>query len=306
VSGAVAITIVRDPGPTLHPYLTIKIGNVKPINVVLDTGSTGLQLFELPGSSRPGSGVTCTQQVDRVAYGEPPDIAYTGQVCKALVTIAGVRTLEPVPFGLLTKVVCPPTRPRCDRDRLARNRAKGLDGVLGVALGRSVDLVNPILAMESPSGPRYSVALTKRGGVLRIGAPSPTGGQVFRLTRVANGALGLPRFAKSPPACLFIDGHEATCTRVLFDTGAPWPIMYGSIPGLTIKRNRVRPGTVIGFGVPGSSDPATSVAAATAGEAPVVWTDSAKQYANAGIESFLGKVFTFDPAQGTITVTPQP
>jgi hypothetical protein len=305
VRGSVPIRIVRDAGPTLHAYVSIKIGNTKPVNVALDTGSTGLQMFGLAGASTPGSGVTCTQQVDNVVYGDPPDIGYTGHVCKAHVTIAGVRTVEPVPFGLLTSVVCPPTKPDCKHDHLTRNRAMGLDGVLGVALGQPITLVNPILAMAGSSGPRYSIALRSNGGVLKIGAPAAKRGQVFHLARLGNGVLGLPRFAKSPPACLFINGHETICTHVLFDTGAPWPVMYGNISGLPINGKRVRVGTVIGFGAPGSSTAATIVRAASGGEAPAVWIDAIHEHANASIEAFLGKVFTYDPARATITITSQ-
>lgn len=286
----------------LHPFVMIQVGETKPVRVALDTGSTGLQLFSLPGRTQPASGVRCTAHPDEVEYGDPPHIRYTGQICTAYVTIGGVRTIEPVPFGLLTQESCPTAAAHCNVGARERNLAEDDYGVLGIALGEPKGLVNPLLAMAGGEGARYSVSLSNGGGTLGINVPEATTGSVFTLTRVGTGPLGLPTFNKSPRACVLIGGRQLTCLPTLFDTGQPWPTIYGGISGLPLSGSRVSRGTVLGFAPPGSSAAATSIDAATGSESPVTWSPADSPHANAGVESFLGKVFTFDPERGTITV----
>jgi len=61
----------------------VGIGNLPPLPVIFDTGSSGLHVYADANLDAPGSGVRCTQTPTKVTYGNPPRIILSGVVCYA-------------------------------------------------------------------------------------------------------------------------------------------------------------------------------------------------------------------------------
>src|SRR5436190_19424102 len=67
---SVPITIVGGQGSAIgaRPTVYVRVGNSKPVPVLLDTGSTGLQLYAPAVNTNPGGEVTVTSQRDSITY----------------------------------------------------------------------------------------------------------------------------------------------------------------------------------------------------------------------------------------------
>ena len=51
-----------------RPMVEVRVGNSKPVPVLLDTGSTGLQIYAPVVNTAPGGGVTVTTKRDSITY----------------------------------------------------------------------------------------------------------------------------------------------------------------------------------------------------------------------------------------------
>ena len=114
-----------------HPSIRIKVGNGPTVPVIFDAGSVGLHIYAPGVKTGPGGGVTKTRTPDSIMYVD--GTVQTGVVATAKVTIGGVTTSKPIPFGLITKVGCSASIPDCPTQNGigAAVRAGGY-GVMGV------------------------------------------------------------------------------------------------------------------------------------------------------------------------------
>src|SRR5947209_11632615 len=80
------------------PMIEVRVGNGPKVPVVLDTGSTGLQIFEPGVRTGTGSGVALSSQPESVGYAGGGVLS--GVMASGKLTIGHLKTRFPVRFGL--------------------------------------------------------------------------------------------------------------------------------------------------------------------------------------------------------------
>ncbi|HEV3155670.1 MAG TPA: hypothetical protein VGZ02_17830 [Candidatus Baltobacteraceae bacterium] len=289
---------------TYKAALLVGIGNIAPVPVSFDTGSSGLRIFASAKLDAPGSGVQCTQTPTSVTYGNPARITYTGVVCYAPLRFGSFTTPASIPIAYLTSASCPPANPDCKIPDLRDPRATGGYGVFGAGItgftsgeGR---VPNPILTLPGRLGDVFTIHLTDMGGDLVLGDREPDGSTEFPLSHAnAEGqkwTLGR--------ACLFVNAQAIDqCATISFDTGngVPWIHNLDS-PAIPQNDGLVAAGTRIGFAPPGDSNEAVSVTGGTAfyNSIKVLELPRGEPMANASIQVFLNRIVTYDNARGVI------
>lgn len=296
---SIPLTVRQLPRGTYKADVSIRFGNLGPLPIAFDTGSTGLHVFAAARLDSPGSGVECTQKPVSFTVGNPGRVTYNGVMCYAVLKFQGFTTPAPVPIAYLTSAACTPNNPDCKLPNLNNPRAHGgVYGVFGAGITGPELVQNPLLASSVST---YSIKLTRSGGELLLGAGAGADATPFALLP---GAGSGGKWRKGP-ACLFVDDRAAgTCLTISFDTGngVPW-IHDSDAAAIPQEGGLVRAGTRIGFGPPGAAHAATAVVAGTsfadrikvkpAGRAPLT---------NTGIEAFFDHVVTYDYVSGRISV----
>lgn len=294
------------------PRINIGIGDLPPLPVGFDTGSSGLHVFADANLMAPNSGVKCSDIATTVTYGNPPLITFSGVVCYASLHFGDYVSPAPVPIAYLTSASCPPQNPKCTIPKLTDPGAMGGYGIFGLGLtgAQSGDntIPNPILTLPAPYGSSYSVRLTngQDGGELVLGSDEPANSVPFHLTPTAIGGANW----SNAKACLFVNGGAIdTCLQISFDTGNPvsWihnantPLIPQYPPGF------VKPPTSIGFAPEGVATQTVSVVAGTTpfvDQIKVLDIANAPALTNTGIQVFFGQIVTYNNEAGTISFAP--
>jgi hypothetical protein len=136
-SGPVEVPVRVDGGPGTtsgaRPVVDVRIGNGPSVPVLLDTGSSGLEIYPSGLDLRPGGGIAMTGHGFGLVYGDGS--IQRGPVASGRVTVGGVTTARDIQFGVIRSVGCASSEPHCPLD--AVSPAHGLYGVLGTALSES-------------------------------------------------------------------------------------------------------------------------------------------------------------------------
>jgi|SRR5580658_2038045 hypothetical protein len=307
---AIPLTMTESPLQTFKTTLEVGIGSLPPLSISFDTGSVGLELFATPGI--PDNGTTCSDQTISVSYGNPVKVTYSGVICNGKLNLASVISTPSIPFGLLTSLTyCAPGN-SCTTPQ--QNYANGYYGVFGAGLFAvpGVNLPNPLRTLRGARGDRFMVRLSVTPGEpsLLFLAPSWNyASAIFPQSNETSGALNLPGYAKGQ-GCVLVNGQQtAVCPTVVFDTGAPVPFVYVTIPDLpTVVGSNgdtyVAPGTTIGLTPRVGGLSAVNLVATDTFAGEFRYANQSSNIINAGIQAFLGNDVTYDGEQGVITVTP--
>ena len=193
----VPVTIVGGQGTRTgaHPMVEVSVGTAAPVPLLLDTGSTGLQIFAAVVDTTPGGGVTVTDRPDQITYSGGHRL--TGVVAAAKVTIGSQATAHTVAFGLVQQAVCIPSKPTCPvAGGIAAAMARGFYGILGIGMNHGPDgLANPILGMRAGLARSWSIHLSGASGSLVLGAPLPRSSRKdFTVPLASTGTVGTYRF----------------------------------------------------------------------------------------------------------------
>src|SRR5579864_108092 len=86
---------------TYKASISMSIGNLPPLPIGFDTGSSGLHVFADANLTAPGSGVQCTQTKTQVTYGNPARITLHGVICYAQLHFGNYTTPAAVPIAYL-------------------------------------------------------------------------------------------------------------------------------------------------------------------------------------------------------------
>lgn len=296
-------------GAGVRPLVMVKVGGSPPVPVVLDTGSSGLQLFSvaLPVNL---PGVTTSATPDTATYSDGS--VYTGTVARATVTIGGVATSSPIPFGLVSDTTCTAAKPSCPAVNGPLSITdRGYFGILGIGLRPPPPgLTNPLLALPGADGQSWSVAMRGSTGALVLGAPAPSSPvATFHLSSLGAGPVGGTLWNDRPTACWTV-GSLGACEPTLFDSGSPIAELDGGPLGqapTTAGTSDVATGTPVTAALSAGSPPWWSFAAGAAASQNEVRVDPTNPSAtvNASIEAFYAFTITYDDAQGTISLVPQ-
>jgi hypothetical protein len=308
-SGLVRIPLHVSHNARLGVYkatIDIGIGNLPPVPMGFDTGSTGLHVFAAVGVQRPGSGVNCSATPVTFTVGNPGKLTYSGVLCDAVLHYQGFTAPAAVPIAYLTSVACAPDNPGCKIPDLDDPKAHGgTYGVFGAGITGPMPVLNPILALQAPFGSSFAISLTHNSGELDLGASAPAEAVPFHLP---SGSRAGERW-KSPQTCIFVNGASTTtCLTISFDTGngVPW-IRDSQSSQIPQSDGFVTPGTMIGFGPSGAHEESTSVVAGTSFADKIkVEPTTGAPLTNTGIAAFFDHVFTYDAVHGIISVSTEP
>jgi hypothetical protein len=309
-TASIPITVLGGQGSPngVTPMVEVSVGSGAPVPVVLDTGSSGLQLFSVAvPSGDPGVHVTTTH--DQITYAGGH--RFTGVVADAVVTVGGQPTAAPVPFGLVQSASCVATKPNCPAaggiDGLI---ARGSYGILGVAMSRGPNgLSSPLAGMPSRLDETWSIHLDGQAGALQLGAPVPIGADAAATFALPHdgGSNSLFWLDSRARACVTV-GPLSSCVPSLFDTGtAQLQVTGAPLDGATAQPGtaRVLDGTPVSIAVSGAATPFwTFVAGSSKSADTVLLRTDGGPFVNFGVQGYFTFTITYDRVQGTITLSP--
>jgi hypothetical protein len=296
-----------------HPVIRIRVGNGRPVPVLLDTGSIGLRLFETAVKLGPHSGITMTTRRNSETYGDGR--VEEGRIGKARMTIGSARTRVAVPFVLVTHVGCIRDIPDCPGAYGMRGfTAIGEYGILGIGLRRATDgVVNPLVALPTPFRRSWSIELTESGGSLAL-RPRVTGRPIARFPLRPDGKRSKngPRTWKDDRAKVCwaeVDLRGAACEPTLFDTGSSTMFWFGGLLGrsdTSINRVLVNPGEYIAAWQPGRPSPFWTFTSGPEFSHDTVFAfRRGHPLVIADVQAFLQFKIVYDDARGRIALYPQ-
>ena len=242
------------------PTARIKLGSGPALKVAVDTGSSGLLVFQNEiakgsvASLHHGSGDT----------GEFADgTQFLARLGQASVSIGGIRSSKPVTIGVISQIACVGSHPTCPgmAGVIGYESASGLDGILGIAPGRHGTIYSPLSQLPEPYASSYSVELGPGlGGQLILG--SITRGKLLlahsQLSKTGTNANGTPSWNPDlNNLCWSVGSAHPSCFPTLLDTGSADVFLPGRYFGASarIASTQLPPGTRVRLYVEGSSSP---------------------------------------------------
>jgi hypothetical protein len=206
---------------TIRYSIPIAVGGPSPIDIMLDSGSTGLRM--LPGAA-PDSAYAASNQPSVYGYGS--GVRLNGVVAKVPVGIGGASAPAPISVQLVRTIDCFPASPKCPASRLSQAEygiggdgllGQGFRGIAGVGLAKG-PVGNPLTETGANS---WIISLPRPGqpdvGKLIIDpGPSELSGYLMLPISDAGG------FHDGVSGCFIIEkSQKSICGWILLDTGAP-------------------------------------------------------------------------------------
>lgn len=308
---SIPITIVGGQGTSTgaHPIVKVRVGNSKPVPVLLDTGSTGLQIYAPAVDTGPGGGVTLTSQLDSITYAG--GTRFIGVQAQAVIRIGRQSTATSIPFGLVQSASCIPSKPACGTaGGVSQPMPDGTYGVLGIGLKTNHQgLFSPILGMPGRLGRTWSIHLHGNAGALVLGARIPSGRRVAATVQLKSDGTsgGHPAWADQSVRLCDAVGTVQACVGGLFDTGTFSMQLWGTplntaptAPGT----NHVPAGTPVSVSLPGATTPfwAFSAGVTKSKDELTVESGSHAPFVNYGVQAFYAFTIAYDETLGTLTL----
>ena len=288
--------------------LPISIDNGPLVNVLLDTGSSGLRIF---ASALTGQSVITDSPVTSIQFGGGD--VFTGPTANAVVSIGGVATPDPIAFQLVNSVSCVSTKPACGSasGMPTSYTDNGIFGILGASLRADTPaaIYSPFAQLAKPLGDGFVISAGTFGatqGELAFGpVPSTDAGFVYlQLATDTRRSVGAPAWKDTPQICFKIDGAatDPPCGAANFDTGGNLALVYQTaLPSTKVDSS--------GFLLPGVTFEAYKSPfdfQLTIGDPPTTSLDTVRiqttsvGYVNLSIEPFFRFDVAYDIAQGRI------
>jgi hypothetical protein len=307
ISVPVAIAGGQGTPTGARPMVKIRVGNSKPVRVLLDTGSTGLQLFAPVVPTGHHSGVTVTSRSDGITYSGGS--RFRGSVALATVRIGRGATAVRVPFGLVERASCLPTKPACDAaGGVSQPMPDGAEGILGIGLSRNGDgLFSPILGLPGRLGRTWSLHLQGHSGALVLGARIAAHATATLQLRSRGISGGHPAWADSRVRLCDGVGDIQACVPGLFDSGTFTMQLRGkplnTVPTLAGTK-MVLPGTPITVSRPGAAKPFWSYTAGVTKSKDTLTVQPGRQapFVIYGVQAFYAFRIAYDEPNGRITL----
>jgi hypothetical protein len=288
----------------------VRVGNGPRVPVILDTGSTGLHIFQQGIDLGRRGAVAVSGRPIRNEYAD--GLVQSGVVATARITIGGMTTRRPVPFGLIRDVSCDDRVPYCPGARGSDSWIRhGRYGILGIGLRRDPGgTENPLIALPAAYSSRWSIALSGSNGQLTL-APA---------RRPVLARIQLPRERRSGPSrptwddlrgkvCWGAVGLAGgACEPTLFDSGNNLG-MYWFGRGLlshvqTVPGSRLlTPGTYIAAWTPGAQRPFWTITSDELSSPDAVSALPARHtFVWVPIGAFFARTIGYDASRGQILI----
>jgi Protein of unknown function (DUF3443) len=296
-----------------RPLVTIRVGNDKPINVVLDTGSVGLRVFSNMVPTGVGKGINVTGTQDSIEYADGTTL--NGPVSYALIHIGKLTTTSVVPFELAQSVACDPNIPVCPANAGGSGLEQfGIDGIMGIGMGGNYQddpTTNPFLLLPAPYRGGWSISMAGGGstlpasGALVFGAHDPTNPAAqFSLQQGEGPNDGMPTWDDWISLCWDVGGLS-DCDLTVFDSGTSVTILEGSAfadaetddPGEIALLNS---GTSISAAQQVDGNPLWSFSSGSGPLSTVLVEPAGVNIINSGAQAFYSFKVTYDETHGDI------
>jgi hypothetical protein len=306
----VPVTVLDGQGTSegARPTVEVSVGNSPPVPVLLDTGSSGLHIFDNAVDTGADSGVTLTDQPANITYSGGH--RFTGVVANAVVKIGSASTKLPVSFAYVEQASCIASKPTCPASGgIPGFEQSGAYGILGIGTQSSGGgVISPILGMPRALGKRWSLHLDGSSGSLVLGAKLPTrrSSTTIQMTQIGTSA-GKDLWGDSQlPLCISV-GTESECVPALFDSGTYTMQISGpsldqapTIPGTA----HVVVGTPVSVSVSGSAKAFWTFSAGTTKSENLLTVESDEgPFLNTGVQAFYDFTITYDDINGQIRLS---
>lgn len=296
------VQTVASPGRGgLNGVTTVRVGNSKPMKVIIDTGFSGLLLFPGAWEKIPGAVKMSTSRSSVVG---PDGSRIPGLVGKAPFTFGGVTTAMPIPFIYSN---APSAYARMwERE--------GVFGLMGVGT-KGGSMVNPFTALPGNLGLRWSMHFDRpiggkggRNGEVVLGADLPTDPvMTFQLPSNGQSTIGgLLWNDEKAQGCWKFGTLREVCGSTMFD--AAFNIMrvkgsaFSRIPH--DRQGWVRKGTRASLAASGSAFTGSSfVVGDSASRNKVKYLGRGPTYVNTGNQYFFDYTISYDTVTGRLSVS---
>ncbi|HEY1549933.1 MAG TPA: DUF3443 family protein [Kofleriaceae bacterium] len=299
----IVITQVGSDGATRFS-INLEVGDA-PLDVLLDTGSTGLRVFP---DAVPDTAFACATTTAST-YSYKSGLELDGVVARATIAIGGVATPAPIPVMYVDNITCASGEPDCVADG-----ASGFHAILGIGLRNGAAGIGSPIA-QLPGQPSFVVHTPAYGadGTLTIGPSDASAFATLQLPPASDdGALanGTPAWDDryGIPTCLDdMTGGTDYCEPGIWDTGNPpitidWPAAAGKSE-LALESE-----IAVTIGPPAAP---LDAYAFTVGTQPVAGIDEievepavGEGFINLGTALFFRADALFDPLHGIVGLAP--
>ena len=308
--GLVPVSVLYGQGTSegARPVVNVRVGNSPPVPVLLDTGSSGLHIFDTAVKTGSGSGVTLTSTPANITYAGGH--RFTGVVGRAVVTLGSYPTKGPIPFAYVKQARCIAAKPTCPAaGGISGFERSGAFGILGIGTQSSGGgVVSPILAMPRDLGRRWSLHLAGTSGALVLGAQPPSRRNVttFQMKQIGSSA-GNALWADSRlPVCVSV-ATVNECVPGLFDSGTYTVQISGPaldqapvLPATT----HVLPGTPVSVRADGAASPFWSFTSGAIKSKNLLTVRSDHgPFLNTGVQAFYDFTVSYDDVRGQIRLS---
>ncbi len=304
---SVPVTILDGQGTLegARPTVEVSVGNSRPVPVLLDTGSSGLHIFDNAVDAGPSSGVTRTSTPSNITYSGGH--RFTGVVADAVVTIGSAATTTAVPFAYVQQAFCIASKPTCPAaGGIPGFEQSGAYGILGIGTQSSEGgIISPILGMPGALGKKWSLHLSGATGALTLGA------KLHRRRAVAT--IQMQQIGSSAGRSLWADSQLGLCVAVgpvnecvpgLFDSGTYTMQISGPVLGnapTTDGTEHVASGTPVTVTLNGSAVPFWTFTAGTTKSDNLLTVETDRgPFVNTGVQAFYDFTIAYDDATGQI------
>ncbi|AHJ62297.1 Hypothetical protein GbCGDNIH3_0523 [Granulibacter bethesdensis] len=232
VSRSVSVTKSSSPMPKSVgiPLFPIRAGNVPVMvhisigggpttSVSVDTGSAGLYVMQKD------AGPDLVALPTRVRQAYTDGTRFDGYWAKTTIAFPDsqgpVTTRQPIVVGVITRVYCAATQPNCPG-------SINKPGIMGISMNTSTSLVSPLAQLPTPLSNGYIIDVRDRKTpTLTVGLTQENTAKFsFATLKPAKaGPAGAPSWTgTSLTGCYTVNGEAASCTPILFDTGASYGV----------------------------------------------------------------------------------
>lgn len=307
---AIPLTIASYPGGAGKFLLVaITVNDSAPLQVLVDTGSSGLRLFAKALGS---TAVDKTTETTTTHFGA--DILL-GHKASGTFRIGGIAATKPVFFDLVESFACDSSDPFCDPALTAQNfEDAGIQGIIGVGLrDGGAGIYNPLAQLEPPLGDGFTLVTTgfaSRVGELILGAKELSNVTPIALTRQGTLPNGRPAWTDDDVRLCYELGTAPTtppCSASVFDTGSNLDVLYAQ----NVPANALTNDGLLASGIRFAASHATAGFALefTVGS-PITWSldgvivQQDEAFTILGVGVFLSHDVAFDLQNGRISLRP--
>ena len=307
---AVPVHVVGGQGTIqgARPTVEVRVGTSAAVPVILDTGSSGLRIFDTAVRTGRKSGVSVSTTPSNITYAGGH--RFTGVVATAVITIGSQRTAKPVQFGLVQNAFCIPTKPKCPAAQGMTGFEKdGGYGILGIGTQSSGGgIVSPLFGMPGALSNSWSLHLKALSGQLTLGAlppPASTVAATLPMQQIGSSG-GHPLWGDSRLSLCLTIGTAQGCAPTLLDSGTYSMQLYGQpfaqVP--TIGRT-VKSGVAVAVNAAGAPHPFWQFTTGTTKSDDLVTLRGVKRsFINTGVQAFFDFTITYNDLRGTVLLAP--